>query len=98
METFEKFENADRKKKPTPVRYRFMTRDEILALTYNDHPEMILNNGRTGTVKVNGAVKRWKRDADRAEIPVKYGLYVTYRLSLSEALTRFVVRVHEGEV
>jgi len=25
--------------------------------------------------RVNGEVKRWKRDKDRIKIPVKYGLY-----------------------
>lgn len=27
-------------------------------------------------VKVNGAVRTWKRDANRIEVPVKYGMYL----------------------
>ena len=26
-------------------------------------------------IRVNGAVKRWKRDQDRIQIPIKHGLY-----------------------
>jgi hypothetical protein len=26
-------------------------------------------------MKINGKVRRWKRDPDRVEIPTKYGLY-----------------------
>lgn len=70
---------------------RPMTLDEIKALSYNDHPNVILNDGRIGTVKVNGEVKRWKRDPDRVEVPVKYGLYECARFDTAEALRRFVV-------
>jgi hypothetical protein len=31
--------------------------------------------GDARQVKVNGAVRRWKRDRTRIEIPYKYGLY-----------------------
>src|SRR5487761_2209750 len=32
-------------------------------------------NGDARTCKVNGRVRRWKRDRQRIEIPLKYGLY-----------------------
>ena len=31
-------------------------------------------------VKVNGAVRTWKRDANRIEVPCKYGLYEYFTL------------------
>ena len=46
-----------------------------------------------GQVKVNGAIKTWKRDPSRFEIPVKYGLYQCARFDQDEALRRFVVKV-----
>lgn len=85
--------NSDRKKNPTLREYREMTAQEIRALTYGDHPLVILRNGRVGTVKVNGAVKTWVTRPDEFEIPVKYGMYECARLSASEAVGRFVVEV-----
>ena len=91
MTTLTVFSQGDRKVTPTPVTVRPMTRDEVMALGYGSHPAVILNNGRLGAVKVNGAVKTWKRDANRVEIPVKYGMYECATLSLDEAMRRFVV-------
>lgn len=31
--------------------------------------------GNARTVKVNGKVRRWKRDISRIEVPFKYGMY-----------------------
>jgi hypothetical protein len=47
-------------------------------ITYCDshnHIEVLDKNGKWRTVKVNGKVRTWKRDANRIEIPCKYGLY-----------------------
>ena len=33
------------------------------------------NDGTARRIKVNGAVRTWKRDPNRIEVPVKYGLY-----------------------
>lgn len=33
------------------------------------------NDGTARRAKVNGKVRTWKRDAERVEIPYKYGLY-----------------------
>jgi hypothetical protein len=89
--TMQVFAQSDRKVNPTHIEVRPMTRDEVMALRYGSHPSVILNNGRLGTVKINGAVRTWKRDANRVEIPVKYGMYECATLDLSEALRRFVV-------
>lgn len=37
-------------------------------------------SGDAREVKVNGAVRRWKRDASRIEVPCKYGLYEYFTL------------------
>jgi len=85
--------NSDKRKNPELREYREMTAAEIRALTYNDHPLVILNNGRVGTVKVNGAVKTWKTRPNEFEIPVKYGLYECARFSAREAIGKFIVEV-----
>lgn len=73
------------------VAVRRMTLDEIKALS--GHAEFISNDGTLRRVKINGAVKTWKRDASRVEVPVKYGQYEYARWDAAEALRRFVVRV-----
>ena len=83
---------SDKRKNPELLEYRPMTREEVLALGYGAHPATILNNGRIGTVKIVGAVRTWKRDANRVEVPVKYGMYEYATFDLAEALRRFVVR------
>lgn len=72
---------------------RAMTLDEIKALGYGDHPSFLANDGTVRRVKINGAVKRWKREPDRVRVSVKYGLYETAQFETAEALTRFVVVV-----
>lgn len=94
---FAVFAQSDRRKNPEKIMVRRMTRAEVMALGYGNHPEVLLNNGRLGTVKINGSIKTWKTDPDRVEIPVKYGMYEMARLSLSEALNRFVVRIYSAE-
>ena len=85
------FAQSDKSKTPKVIEVRTMTRDEVLNVC--GHVEVILNNGRLGRVKINGAVRTWKRDADRVEIPVKYGMYEYAVLDLAEALRRFIVRI-----
>src|SRR5574337_1181038 len=87
--TFELVDGYDRKKKPRLVTVRRMTREEVLAVTGDVW--FIANDGKLRVLRINGAIKRWKRDPDRVEIPVKYGMYETARLSLDEALAKFVV-------
>lgn len=91
------YRKSDKKKSPTPVRVRMMTREEILALSYGDHPAVLLNDGRLGECKVNGRVRTWKRDPERVEVPLKYGMYEFATFSLRDALTRFVVIEGENE-
>jgi hypothetical protein len=41
----------------------------------NHHIWFRANDGSARQCKVNGAVRTWKRDSSRIEIPIKYGLY-----------------------
>ena len=43
--------------------------------TLQSHVIIETKNGDARQVKVNGAVRRWKRNRQRIEIPMKYGLY-----------------------
>lgn len=81
-----------RKTIPAPrIRVRRMTLDEVKALS--GHAEFIANDGKLRTLKINGAVRTWKRDATRVEVPVKYGMREYATFDTAEALRRFVVRV-----
>lgn len=84
---------SDRKVIPTMLPYRAMTEPEVRALRSGQSVSLVLNNGRVGSVRLNGKVRTWKRDATRLEIPIKYGLYEFATFSLSEALARFVVEL-----
>lgn len=89
---FDVFQQGDRKVNQTTVYVRFMTVDEIQAIPKGHRVECLLNNGRLGSVKVT-SIKTWKRDPQRVEIGVKYGMYNCATLSLIDASHRFVVRV-----
>jgi hypothetical protein len=80
---------------PKSVQVRYMTLEEVKALGYGSHPDFIANDGTLRTCKVNGAVKTWKRDSERIEVSVKYGLYEYATFDTVEALKRFVVRVSD---
>lgn len=41
----------------------------------HSHIWILSNHGDARRVKVNGAVRRWKRNPNRIEVPVKYGMY-----------------------
>lgn len=85
----------DRKKTPTLHEFRTLTRDEILALGSGFHVLAIRNDGKVGRVKINGSIRTWKRDPNRVEIPLKYGMYEFATFSLDEALARFVKETKE---
>ena len=70
---------------------RPMTLDEVKALNYG-HIWFIANDGLLRQAKVNGKVRRWKRNPDRFELPLKYGLY-EYATFTSVDLPRLVVPV-----
>lgn len=87
---------ASTKKDREPRAYRHLTEAEIRALGAGDHVLVIDNNGREVVrVKVTGRIRTWKRDANRIEIPLKYGFYSTgcAVFGLTEALDRMVTEV-----
>lgn len=54
-----------------------VTKQEILSLRYGDYLHHVREKNADGTparVRVNGAPKTWKRDPERWELPVKYGI------------------------
>lgn len=61
--------------------FRPMTLEEAKLLRYGEHIWFLANDGSARQVKVNGVPKRWKRDPDRIEVPVKYGMYEYHTFS-----------------
>lgn len=47
----------------------------INICTIQSHIIIETMNGDARQVKINGRVRTWKRDKNRIEIPIKYGLY-----------------------
>lgn len=86
---------SDRKKNPDKILVRCLTFDEVLALQSGQRVPFIRNDGRLSEVKINGKVRTWKRDKDRIEVPVKYGMYECGTLDKFEATTRFVKLIGE---
>lgn len=93
-EILELVENKDRRKNPEKRKYRSMTFEEVKSLGYGGHPLILLNNGRVGTVKVNGKVRIWKRDPARIGVPCKYGCYECFTFTARD-IHRFLVEVKE---
>ena len=57
--------------------FRPMTLEEAKALQYGQHIWFrgIGKDKDARRAKVNGAPKTWKRDSNRVEVPIKYGMY-----------------------
>ena len=54
---------------------RDMTLEEAKQLASGRHAAIIAGDGTIRRVKINGRVRTWKRDPNRIEVPVKYGMY-----------------------
>lgn len=55
-----------------------ITLEQAKGLTHGTILHHVNNRNVDGTPqrwRVNGQVKRWKRDTDRIRVPLKYGLY-----------------------
>lgn len=83
------YARSQKGKEPKP--FRRMTREEILSLHYGAHVQIIANDGRVRNAKVNGSVKTWKRDPNRFEVALKYGMYEYVRWGAATCLERLVV-------
>ena len=81
----------DRNKHKREHKVRYMTLDEVKALDWRSNLKFIANDGTLRVIRLNGAIKRWKREPDRVEVPLKYGLRECVRLSGEEACKRLVV-------
>lgn len=64
----------------------------IAHCTRERHIWFKANNGKARRCKVNGAVRTWKRDATRIEVPVKYGLY-EYGVLTASDINRVLIPV-----
>lgn len=102
MLTFYAHLQGDRRKSPMRLKHVTLTREEILALRPGQHIGCRLLSGGVGQVKINGKIKTWKREPDRVEVPVKYGMYECARLSLQDAMAKLCRQVEfeavEGKV
>jgi hypothetical protein len=68
----------DRSKHPKQFNFRRMTLEEAKKLERGNKVWFEANDGTARQIKVNGKVRRWKREPDRIEVPCKYGLYECY--------------------
>lgn len=60
-------------------RYRKMTVSEAQSLQWGCDLHALAHNGVIRRVRLNGAVKTWKRDTSRVSVPLKYGMYEAFR-------------------
>lgn len=81
------------KRNPEQATYRTMTRVEVLSLRAGQRVWFKANDGTARELKINGKVRTWKRDEQRVEVPIKYGLYEYGCLSLWEAMERLLVKL-----
>lgn len=60
-----------------PVEYRTPANIDEMDEWCTKHRriEFVSNKGDAREAKVNGKVKRWKRDPGRIAVPLKYGMY-----------------------
>ena len=67
----------DRKCNPDTKEYRFIEKSETLNLGTVGWTslDVLCRDNKVRTVKINGRVKTWKRNPDRIEVPIKYGMY-----------------------
>jgi len=84
-------------RKPEERTFRNMTRAEILGLRAGERVWFVANDGKARQLTVNGAVRTWKRDSGRVEVPIKYGLYEYGCFDLPTALKRLLKPVTLGE-
>jgi hypothetical protein len=76
-----------------PALFRTLDLEEIKALRSGQQIWFRALDGRARRAKVNGAVRRWKRDPNRVEVPVKYGLYEYATFDTDTAVHRLLTPV-----
>ena len=98
MEVLTLRDGYDHRKNPASYSFRRMTLDEIKALVIGARYWFLARDGSARQLTINGSIKRWKREADRLEVPVKYGMYECARLDTREALARLLVKLEPSDL
>jgi predicted membrane-bound spermidine synthase len=94
LETFRVVDGYDRSKTPREITVRKFTLDDIERLETGRGEVLILDrHGKARRARLNGGLKRWKRDATRFEQSFSYGMYEHFRLTTQEMLDQLVVEV-----
>lgn len=70
---------------------------EMIAYCDSKSHIYVLSNSRAVRVKINGKTRRWKRQPDRFEIPIKYGLRECMTMT-AEWIDRVLIPVELTEV
>ena len=81
---FDEYPLRDDKRKKSPPKYSFyqLTLDDVLSPDFGREQLYVQDQqGFMGRVRRNGQVKTWKRDPERVEIPVKFGMYEAFRIT-----------------
>ena len=65
----------------------------VLHCTAYHHIWFRANDGTARNVKINGKVRTWKRDPNRIEVPIKYGLYEYGTLTAAD-ISRVLIPVY----
>lgn len=60
----------------------------------HSHIDFVSIDGTSRRAKVNGKVKTWKRDPNRVEVPIKYGMY-EYGTFYASDINRILIPVSE---
>lgn len=61
----------------------------------HSHITFLSTDNTARNCKVNGAVKTWKRNPNRVEVPIKYGMY-EYGTFYAEDIGRILIPVSSG--
>src|SRR5690242_15035887 len=79
MEVLELIDGYDRGTKAGKRKLKFRNPADVAEMRQHceksSHIWFVSTDGTARQAKVNGAVRIWKRDPNRIEVPIKYGMY-----------------------
>jgi len=94
QDTFRVIDGYDRSAHPRSLLVRKFTLQDIERLETGRGEVLILDrHGKARRARMNGGLKRWKRDATRFEQSFSYGMYEHFRLTTQQMLDQLVVEV-----
>lgn len=73
---------------------RLLAMDATGELRHGTTFWFVCNDGQARQVRVNGRLKKWKRDEARVELPIAFGMYEKTRLGTRD-LGRLLVDVEQ---